>query len=100
MLLKHPLAAAGLSTIACRQGARALERAALRGPRPMPGLAGLRRAIASAGESVNGFLSHVEACLEPALRVDASVSIAPVDAVAALLAAGENLAASVTIKNV
>ncbi len=35
-LLKHPLAAAGLSPAACRRAARALERAALRGPRPPP----------------------------------------------------------------
>ena len=41
------LAAAGLTPPACRQGARALELAALRGPRPEPGLAGLRRAIAN-----------------------------------------------------
>ena len=93
-LLKHPLAAAGLSPAACRQGARALELAALRGPRPAQGLAGLRRAIASAGEAVHAFLSRIETCLEPALRVDAGVSIAPADAVAALLAAGENLAAT------
>jgi ATP-dependent helicase/nuclease subunit B len=93
-LLKHPLAAAGLTPAACRQGARALEIAALRGPRPEPGLAGLRRAIASSGEALNAFLGCVEACLEPALRVQASVVIAPADALAALLAAAENLAAT------
>ncbi len=92
-LLKHPLAAAGLSQAACRQGARALELAALRGPRP-PGLAGLRRAIAGSGEALNAFLGRVEACLEPALRLQASVVVAPAEAVAALLAAAENLAAT------
>ena len=35
-LLKHPLAAAGLSPAACRAAARALELACLRGPRPQP----------------------------------------------------------------
>jgi ATP-dependent helicase/nuclease subunit B len=93
-LLKHPLAAAGLTQAACRQGARALELAALRGPRPMPGLAGLRRAIASSGDALNAFLRRVEACLEPALRVQANVVIAPADAIKALLAAAENLAAT------
>ena len=93
-LLKHPLAAAGLKPAACRQGARALELAALRGPRPMPGFAGLRRAVAASGEALNAFLGRVEACLEPALRMDASVIIAPADALAALLAAAENLAAT------
>ena len=91
-LLKHPLAAAGLTPAACRNGARALEVAALRGPRPMPGLAGLRRAIESFGEELNVFLTRVEACLEPALRVRASVEIAPADALSAQIAAAENLA--------
>jgi ATP-dependent helicase/nuclease subunit B len=93
-LLKHPLAAAGLTPAACRRGARALELAALRGPRPESGLAGLRRAIATSGEALNAFLSRVEACLEPALRVQASVVIAPADAIAVLLAAAENLSAT------
>jgi len=39
--LKHPLAAGGLSQGAFRAKVRALERAALRGPRPAPGFAGL-----------------------------------------------------------
>ena len=42
-LLKHPLAAAGLSPAACRAAARALELACLRGPRPRRGVTGLRR---------------------------------------------------------
>ena len=44
-LLKHPLAAAGLSPAACRAAARALELACLRGPRPRRGVTGLRRAL-------------------------------------------------------
>ncbi len=95
-LLKHPLAAAGLTPTACRQGARALEIAALRGPRPMPGLAGLRRAIEGSGSQLNSFLSRVESCLEPALRMAASIEVAPVEALTALIAAGENLAATDT----
>jgi ATP-dependent helicase/nuclease subunit B len=39
--LKHPLAAGGLSQGAFRARVRALERAALRGPRPAPAFAGL-----------------------------------------------------------
>jgi ATP-dependent helicase/nuclease subunit B len=92
-LLKHPLAAAGMTPAACRQGARALELAALRGPRPA-GLAGLRRAVANAGTELTALLSRIEACLEPALRVRASVVISPVDAISALIAAAENLAAT------
>jgi ATP-dependent helicase/nuclease subunit B len=93
-LLKHPLAAAGLSPVACRQQARALEFAALRGPRPMPGLAGLRIAVEKSFADLTGFLARVETCLEPVLRVAASVEIAPVEALTGLIAAAENLAAT------
>ncbi|MDY0882364.1 double-strand break repair protein AddB [Dongia soli] len=47
-LLKHPLAKAGLETSAFRALVRDLEKAVLRGPRPAPGWAGLRSAVASA----------------------------------------------------
>ncbi|EME68130.1 hypothetical protein H261_20043 [Paramagnetospirillum caucaseum] len=43
--LKHPLAAGGMETSAFRALVRRLERLALRGPRPAPGVAGLRRAV-------------------------------------------------------
>ncbi|MBT5416144.1 MAG: double-strand break repair protein AddB, partial [Rhodospirillaceae bacterium] len=49
-LLKHPLAAAGQAPARLRARVRALERAVLRGPRPAPGLAGLRRAVESLDE--------------------------------------------------
>jgi ATP-dependent helicase/nuclease subunit B len=48
-LLKHPLAAGGRSPAALRRLARRLDRA-LRGPRPAPGLAGLRAALAKDAE--------------------------------------------------
>ncbi|MGQ7791003.1 double-strand break repair protein AddB [Faunimonas sp. B44] len=47
-LLKHPLARFGLTGVQAHQGARALERAVLRGPRLNPGTAALRRALALA----------------------------------------------------
>ena len=102
-LLKHPFAAAGLAPAVCRQFARALERAALRGPRPLPGLAGLRLAIekptgpgrpedAERVEALKTFLTSVETCLEPALRMAASVVAAPADVLTGLIAAAERLA--------
>jgi ATP-dependent helicase/nuclease subunit B len=91
-LLKHPFAAAGLTPFACRQHARGLELAALRGPRPQPGLPGLRRAIENAALDLKAFLTRIETCLEPALRVATSVEIAPAEALTALIAAAENLA--------
>ncbi len=44
-LLKHPFCAAGMAPADCREAARTLELACLRGPRPAPGLAGLRQAL-------------------------------------------------------
>jgi ATP-dependent helicase/nuclease subunit B len=123
-VLKHPLAGAGLSPAACRAGARALELAALRGPRPGPGLAGLRQGVDRvradwtqadrAGEDRAGeeqahpdradgggdppaaaaLLARIETCLEPALRATAAVEAAPADMLAGLIAAAERLAAT------
>jgi len=44
-LLKHPMAAGGMTPAAFRARVRTLELLALRGPRPAPGLAGLRALI-------------------------------------------------------
>ncbi len=95
-LLKHPLAAAGLPAASCRAAARALELACLRGPRPSHGVTGLRRAVARARpeRAASALLERLEACLEPALRIASAVVVAPAAAFAALIEAGENLAAS------
>jgi len=50
-MLKHPLAAGGLSADECRRRVRALECAVLRGPRLAPGIEGLRGALAGATDS-------------------------------------------------
>ncbi|MFO1154456.1 MAG: double-strand break repair protein AddB [Rhodospirillales bacterium] len=52
--LKHPLAAGGMAVGRFRSAVRRLERRALRGPRPAPGLAGLRKALADAGGEGSG----------------------------------------------
>jgi ATP-dependent helicase/nuclease subunit B len=98
-LLKHPLAGAGLSTAACRAAARDLERAALRGPRPPPGLTGLRERLdgaANVPEPARGLLDRLEAALAPSLRVAASLTAPPADALAALIESAEALAATDT----
>ena len=92
-LLKHPLAAAGLTPAACRAATRAVELACLRGPRPMPGIAGLRRALAHATAETE-FLARIEHCLEPVLRIAASIELAPAEAFAAVIEAAERLAAT------
>lgn len=95
-LLKHPLTGAAMAPAAARAAARALERACLRGPRPEPGLAGLRRAAdrQSAPEIARDLLGRLERCLEPLLRLAASVVAAPADALAVLVEAAEALAAT------
>jgi len=49
-LLKHPFARRGQDGVSFRARARELDRWCLRGPRPDPGLAGITRTIAKAGE--------------------------------------------------
>lgn len=95
-LLKHPLAAAGMAPAACREAARRLELACLRGPRPSPGIRGLRRAIARTRPELHvaELLERLEMCLEPALRIDSAVEVAPADALAALIESAERLAAT------
>jgi len=92
-LLKHPLAAAGLAPAACREAARVLERARLRGPRPGPGVNGLRYA-ARGRDDVAAFLDRLAGSLAPLLRVQASRAAAPGEALAALIEAAERLAAT------
>lgn len=95
-LLKHPLTAAGLSPGACRSAARLLETACLRGPRPSPGLTGLRLKLdrARAEPAAVHLLQRLETCLEPVLRIAASIEVSPALAFAALIDAGERLAAT------
>ena len=96
-LLKHPLAAAGLNPIACREAARTLETLCLRGPRPAHGLSGLRRIVdqeAGPESPTAAFQARLEACLEPLLRIDSAMEIAPAEALAAVIEAAERLAAT------
>ncbi len=98
-LLKHPFATIGLTQAACRREARRLELLCLRGPRPLPGITGLRRAAAGARRinetdrrAVEIFLDRLAAATAP---LDDAVSrdrIRPVDLVAALLATAERVA--------
>jgi ATP-dependent helicase/nuclease subunit B len=65
-LLKHPLAAAGLDPGEFRRFARDLDRLALRGPRPDPGLDGIARAIdAAASASLAAWWEKLASTLGP-----------------------------------
>jgi ATP-dependent helicase/nuclease subunit B len=90
-LLKHPLCALGLEPAAARDCARRLERALLRGPRPAPGIAGLRRGDASAP-----FVDRLEQAIDPLLKSRTTHRLAPTVFLSRLLEAAEALAATDT----
>ncbi|MDP6951932.1 MAG: double-strand break repair protein AddB, partial [Alphaproteobacteria bacterium] len=66
-LLKHPLAAGAEKRVAFRARSRELERACLRGPRPGPGFAGLRRALGK-HKGLRTWLKPLEEAASPLLR--------------------------------
>lgn len=101
-LLKHPLAAFGLPPAECRAAARKLEGICLRGPRPSPGLPGLRQALGLArrvkeADAViaRDLLDRVQAALLPLLRIaDGTFAASPAALLSGLLASAEAVAAN------
>ncbi len=92
-LLKHPLAAAGLPPEVCRAAARRLELAALRGPRPPPGFAGIRYELERDDQSASvTFVARLEMLLAPVAA--APLVLGPAAALQALVQAAEALAAT------
>jgi len=93
--LKHPLAAGGLDPAVFRQLARRLEKAIL-GPRPAPGVAGLRAALRDQDAGLRRFVDRLEACLGrlPELLDMEAVPLARL--VIPHIEAAERLAASAT----
>lgn len=92
-LLKHPLTAAGEPPEICRDHARALEIAALRGPRPAPGFDGIKfRLVENNTSTERDFLDRLELCLRPVIGLPKALN--PSDALRCLLEAGENLTAT------
>ncbi|GAN81753.1 double-strand break repair protein AddB [Acidocella aminolytica] len=90
-LLKHPLATGNLPPQAFRDMARRLEKHALRGPRPPPGLEGLRFRLREEHQAEKDFLTQLERILTPLALAGA---VTPVAALTALIEAGETLAAT------
>ncbi len=92
-LLKHPLTGLGSSPEITRAQARALERKALRGPRPPPGLAGLRFRLKPDGDRTErDFLARLELTLAPLTGLP--LALDPAAALRALIAAAEAIAAT------
>lgn len=93
--LKHPLAAGGLAPGDFRDRARRLEDA-IRGPRPAPGFAGLRAALAHKGAALSGFVTRLEHCLGSIAEKLARDRVPLAELVASHIAAAERLAATDT----
>ncbi len=93
-LLKHPLAAGGQEPKIFRRHARALERAALRGPRPPPGFDGIKYQLDQTPHDTTptqNFLARLEILLRPVVFPH---SIQPAEALKNLIQAAESLAAT------
>jgi ATP-dependent helicase/nuclease subunit B len=90
--LKHPLAALGRAPGAFREQVRALEIAALRGPRPEPGIAGLHAVLGAETGRLRALVDDLETALAPLLQALASREIRLDALVAAHLATCEALA--------
>ncbi len=90
--LKHPLAAGGLAPETFRERARRLE-AAIRGPRPAPGFAGLRAAL-DRKAPLRGFVDRLESCLGVLAELLDRSRVPLAELAAAHVAAAERLAAT------
>ena len=95
--LKHPLASGGLAPVAFRDLARQLEQA-IRGPRPAPGFAGLRAALAGERIGLARFVDRLEACLGPLPELLVADAVPLSRLAAAHVEAAERLAATATPK--
>ncbi len=92
--LKHPFAAGGLAPETFRDRARRLE-AAIRGPRPAPGFAGLKAALAGKDpHRLRRFVSGLETCLGRLAGLLESETAPLAELVAAHVDAAERLAAT------
>jgi ATP-dependent helicase/nuclease subunit B len=91
-LLKHPLAAGGLAPEVFRAQVRRLEEKCLRGPRPAPGLDGLRRALPPGDRELAGLVSRLDAALRPLIALVDDRDVMVGDLVAAHVTAAEHLA--------
>lgn len=94
--LKHPLAALGFTAAAARAKARTLESLALHGPRPAPGIEGLRAALGANAASTLDLLAAIERATEPLRRAMQRPRAPLADLLRAHIETAEALAASTT----
>jgi ATP-dependent helicase/nuclease subunit B len=92
-LLKHPLATLGLPPGVVRAQVRQLEKLCLRGPRPGPGIAGLR-AVAATDQACLDLVDRLDAALAAFLAVIASPDTTLDEAIRLHIASAQSLAAT------
>ncbi len=92
--LKHPLATGGFAPGVFRDRVRRLEMEALRGPRPEPGIAGLRKILPETDNELRALVTQLELALAPFLDALEATQISLPAVLAAHVAACEALAAS------
>lgn len=95
--LKHPLAALGREPEDFRHAVRVLERKVLRGPRPAPGIAGLKQAVRTPDGATPpdfAWLDDLEAAVSPLVDAVAADRISAIDLLRAHADAAEALAAT------
>lgn len=95
-VMKHPLCAAGMDRAAWLGAVRQLELNHLRGPRPAPGLAGLRAAVTGADGPVVALLDAFGVALGDFTTLHGQPR-PPADLLAAQMAAAEALASTDTL---
>lgn len=91
--LKHPLAQGGLAPGQFKARVRRLEKLALRGPRPAPGVAGMIALCRKDAELVS-WLGHIDRLTRPLADLMAKISPSLADLLSAHLALAEGLAAT------
>lgn len=91
-LLKHPLCACGMNAAEFRARVRQLDRFALRGVRPDPGLAGIEKAIRN--DTLSAWFVGVATILKPLEEISGKNAIAISDTIQTHIVAAEHLAAT------
>jgi len=93
-LLKHPLASGGMAPGRFRARVRELELAALRGPKPLPGFAGLKAALGEERADLADWLDGISALAAPFFDLIRSAEASLDDLLRAHVAFVEGLAAA------
>lgn len=95
--LKHPLASGGMARADFRRSVRQLEKSTLRGPRPAPGIEGLRLALSEDPDSLqitHDLVDAVDRATQPMDALFANARFRLSDMIRAHVAVVESLAAS------